>query len=508
MLFNSIHFIIFFPFVMLIYFLIPPKIKNVWLLAASYYFYMSWNPKYIFLLLTSTVITYVCGIIIDKIEKNEWGLLFISQAQETEQRKAGYKKCCIFIGLFLNIGILFFFKYFHFFIDTMNALLEKMNIHVVEIKFDVLLPVGISFYTFQALGYLIDVYRKDVKAERNFLEYALFVSFFPQLVAGPIERSHNLLHQLKEKHSFSSVALRDGLMLMLWGFFLKLVIADRAAVVVNTVFGDMKQYGGFYLIIAGILFAFQIYGDFAGYSTIAMGAAKIMGIQLTDNFNAPYFSQSVAEFWRRWHISLSGWFRDYLYIPLGGSRKGKHRKYRNLLLVFLVSGLWHGANITYILWGGANGLYQILGSVSKRLRDDAVKLLHINRQNFSHKLLSCILTFVLIDLAWILFRASNISEAIFAWNSILHADNSWILWDGSLYLLGLGRKSYQLLCLAIVVLMLADWFKNKGVCIREFIYKQDLWFRWLVYIGSVIAVIVFGIYGYGYDANNFIYFQF
>lgn len=343
MLFNSYQFLIFFPVVTLIYFLIPHKIRYIWLLIASYFFYMCWNTKYALILLFSTAVTYVGGILISKANK-----------VEDNRKKIIYKKVFVALSFIINLSILFLFKYFDFAIDNINRILAVLNIQLLNPKFDVVLPVGISFYIFQALGYTVDVYREDVKAERNFLKYALFVSFFPQLVAGPIERSKNLLEQMYEKHYFEAQRVKDGLLLMIWGGFQKIVIADRIAIVVDTIFNKFPEYGGMYIIVAAILFAFQIYCDFSGYSIIAVGAAKVMGFRLMENFNAPYFSMSISEFWRRWHISLSTWFKDYVYIPLGGNRKGKIRKYINIMIVFFVSGLWHGASWNYIVWGGLN----------------------------------------------------------------------------------------------------------------------------------------------------------
>lgn len=342
MLFNSIDFLIFLPIVVLIYFILPAKIKQMWLLTASYYFYMCWNAKYALLILTSTIITYCSGLFLEKAKN-----------LETEQKvKERYKKIIVAFSVISNLGILFYFKYTNFALEIVTAFLSGINIEITVPVFDIMLPVGISFYTFQALSYTIDVYRDDIYAEKNFLRYALFVSFFPQLVAGPIERSKNLLKQLAEPKKFKFENMREGLLLMLWGFFLKIVLADRIAIFVDTVYGDFETFSGYYLVVATMLFAVQIYCDFSGYSTIAMGTAKILDITLMENFDAPYLSASVAEFWRKWHISLTSWFKDYLYIPLGGSRKGKLRKYINKLIVFLVSGLWHGAQGSYILWGG------------------------------------------------------------------------------------------------------------------------------------------------------------
>ena len=499
MLFNSIDFLVFFPIVAMMYFIIPQKYRYIWLLGASYYFYMSWNAEYALLLLFSTAVTYIASLGIDWCNHaDKWD----------ENKKDKIKKAFVAGSVISNLLILFFFKYFNFVTDSMVAVLGMLHITIKPITFDVILPVGISFYIFQALSYTIDVYREDVTVERNFLRYALFVSFFPQLVAGPIERSKNLLLQLREEHHFSYERMKDGLLLMLWGYFIKVVLADRIAIFVDTVYSDLNTYTGYYVLVASILFAFQIYCDFAGYSIIAMGAAKIMGFSLMENFNAPYLSRSVSEFWRRWHISLSTWFRDYLYIPLGGNRKGIVRKYINLFIVFMVSGLWHGANWTYVIWGGLNGIFQIIGDLYKPIRDRMQTILGLDRGAFSHKLLKIVATFVLVDFTWIFFRASTITDAMTAIRNIVLADNAWILFDGSLYELGLSQKDFHLMLGGIGVLVIADILKYKGICIREKILQQEWWFRWMVAIGAVLIVLVFGIYGYGYDAQNFIYFQF
>lgn len=342
MLFNSLNFLIFFPIVLFIYYIVPKKMKQFWLLAASYYFYMCWNAKYIVLMLFSTIITYVSGLIIEKIKSNSWSI----------EKKIFYKKVSVAVSFFLNLMVLFYFKYINFALGTLKAMLHIVNVDLSVPAFDIMLPVGISFYTFQALSYTVDVYRGDIYAEKNFFRYALFVSFFPQLVAGPIERSKNLLKQLAIPKKFNFDSAKEGCLLMIWGYFLKIVLADRIAIFVDVVYNDFEKFGGYYLIVATLLFAIQIYCDFGGYSVIAIGAAKILGIDLMENFNTPYLSKSVSEFWRRWHISLSSWFKDYLYIPLGGNRKSRLRKNINLMIVFLVSGLWHGADWSFVIWGG------------------------------------------------------------------------------------------------------------------------------------------------------------
>ena len=495
MLFNSLDFMVFFPIVTLIYFIIPHRIRHVWLLLASYYFYMCWNPKYALLILTSTAITYASGLLIDNADRHN---------------NVFMKKVWVALSFSSNLLILFMFKYLNFVIENLNKVLNASGFSLIDKSFDLLLPVGISFYTFQALSYTMDVYRHDVVPEKNFLKYALFVSFFPQLVAGPIERSSNLIHQISDQHYFDSKRVARGLALMLWGFFLKLVIADRAAIFVNTVYNNPTEpmYTGFIVVIATVLFAFQIYCDFASYSEIARGAAEVMGFSLMKNFNTPYFSKSVAEFWRRWHISLSTWFRDYLYIPLGGNRKGKVRKHINLMIVFLVSGLWHGANWTYIIWGGLNGIYQVIGEITKPLRKKVSVLLGNKNDNFSSKLLKLLITFSLICFSWIFFRANTVDDAFILINNMFAEFNLWIFTDGTLFNCGLDAADMFVLFVSLLVLLLASVAKYKKIELREWIFEQGIWFRYLVYFGAIFVVLIFGIYGSNYDASQFIYFQF
>ncbi len=498
MLFNSIDFLIFFPIVVLIYFLIPKKIKYLWLLAASYYFYMCWNAKYALLIFASTVITYLSGLLIEKVKHSHW----------KDSKKKNLKKWIVAGSFITNLGILFYFKYTNFALDIVSKAFSAVHVELHVPTLDILLPVGISFYTFQALSYTIDVYRDDIYAEKNFFRYALFVSFFPQLVAGPIERSKNLLKQLAVPKKFNFDNLREGILLMLWGFFLKIVLADRIAIFVDTVYGNYPAYPGMYLVVATMLFAVQIYCDFSGYSTIAMGAAKILGIQLMENFDTPYLSTSVAEFWRKWHISLTSWFKDYLYIPLGGSRKGKLRKYMNKMIVFLASGLWHGAQFSFVAWGGLNGLYQILGEMLQPVRNKLVSLLRLNRESLGHKLAQAIGTFILVDFSWIFFRANSFMDALDIIKSIFTVKNPWVLFDGSLYACGLDDKNFRLMLVSILLLFFADCCKKKGIVIREVIAKQDYWFRYIFIALAILLLLIFGKYGPAYDAANFIYFQF
>ena len=494
MLFNSISFIIYFPIVVFIYFVIPKKARYLWLLLASYFFYMCWNAKYAVLLLYSTAVTYVSGLLIDRCDRKE-GL---------EKRK----KLFVALSFIMNLSILFLFKYFNFVVGNINVILAECNLQVIMPGVDLLLPVGISFYIFQALSYTMDVYRKEIYVERNFLKYALFVSFFPQLVAGPIKRSKNLLKQIGTYNVFSYDNFRRGLLIMLWGYFQKIVIADRIALLVDTVYNNVGSYEGSYYLLASVLFAIQIYCDFSGYSLIAAGAAKVMGFELMENFNCPYYAKSVAEFWRRWHISLTSWFRDYLYIPLGGNRKGTARKYLNILLVFLVSGLWHGAQWTYVIWGGLNGLFQVLGSILAPLRKKAGELLGVKEESFGHKFIQVCVTFVLVDFAWIFFRAASVHDALHIIKSILTVHNPWIFFDNSLYSLGLSQKQFHLMVFSLAVLAVADWLKYKKVNVLDRLMEQDIWFRWPAYLMGILFVLVFGIWGNAYDAQAFVYFQF
>ena len=341
MLINSIHFLIFFPIVVAIYFSIAQKYRWILLLIASYYFYMSWKAEYIIWIIISTIITYVVGI-------------KIYNSTSVKQ-----KKMYLLVSLLSSAGMLFVFKYFNFFSDSVRTILEQFSIQLNPITLKILLPVGISFYTFKTISYTIDVYRGEIEPQKHLGIFAVYISFFPQLIAGPIERARSLLPQLYEIHYFEYQRVTDGLKLMLWGFFKKVVIADGLALVVDKVFNNVHDYTGTSLLLATFFFAFQIYGDFSGYSDIATGSAQIMGIKSMDNFKRPYFSRSISEFWKRWHISLSSWFKDYLYIPLGGNRVSIPRWYLNLLIVFIVSGLWHGAKWTFAVWGALHGFYLV-----------------------------------------------------------------------------------------------------------------------------------------------------
>jgi alginate O-acetyltransferase complex protein AlgI len=468
MLFNSLNFLVYFPIVVLVYFCLAPKYRNVFLLLASYYFYMNWKPIYAILLLFSTSITWICGYMMDHSDKLK------------------SKKVFLTVSLIINFSILFFYKYFNFLNQVIYDALSWLGVRYEMVDFDILLPVGISFYTFQAVGYTIDVYRKDIDHEKSFIDYCLFVSFFPQLVAGPIERAKNLLPQFKEIKVFTSENLYNGLKLMIWGYFLKLVLADRLAIYVNAVFNNIDHHNGSSITLASILFAFQIYGDFFGYSLIAIGTAKVMGFNLMTNFNRPYFSTSITAFWRRWHISLSTWFKDYLYIPLGGNRGSLARNQFNLFLTFFVSGIWHGANYTFVVWGALHGLFLI---IEKKLKLDN------SGKNLFSTICKIILTFILVDLAWIFFRANTINDAYSALMKIFTTTGDSLFVKADV-LIGAF--------FALIILFIKE-LKDEF-----FPHRLNLLSNKNPYVAAVFFVLLFSIIlllGV-FDSGQFIYFQF
>ncbi|MBD5526964.1 MAG: MBOAT family protein [Lachnospiraceae bacterium] len=494
MLFNSADFMVFFPIVVLIYFVVPKKTRYIWLLIASYYFYMSWNVKYAVLLIASTGITWL-------------GALFIER-----QKQVGIRRVLLAGTLLGNLFVLFLFKYFGFFWANLARVLGLFHIQLAESPFSFLLPVGISFYTFQTLGYVIDVYRGKITIEKNIFRYALFVSFFPQLVAGPIERSGRLLGQIRELHHialWNYDRVVSGLIQMLWGLFMKMVIADRLSIFVDKVFADAGMMGTVETVLAAAGFSIQIYCDFAGYSCIAIGAARVMGVELMQNFNTPYFACSIADFWRRWHISLSTWLKDYLYIPMGGSRCSRIKKYRNLLITFLVSGLWHGASWTYVIWGGLHGLYQIVGDLTRPIRQWITEKCQIKTQVVSYRLGQTLTVFGLTGFAWIFFRAESVRQAGRYLRQMFTHWNPWVLFDGTIYSYGLDRGEVHILLAALLALLLVDLLQYvKKMELGQFLLEQNLWFRWGILIMLVIGVLVYGEYGIRFSSGQFIYFAF
>lgn len=482
MLFNSLEFIIFFPIVVLSYYFLPDRWRWILLLVSSYYFYMCWKPEYVIVLMVSTLIDFFAG------QK-------IYHSTNTK-----LKKTYLIVSLILNLGLLFTFKYYNFFNNNIHEFLSSINIFYGMPYFELLLPVGISFYTFQSLSYIIDLYRGNIKPANHLGIYALYVSFFPQLVAGPIERAKNLLPQFTQlRKGVNYYDISNGLKLILWGFFKKVVIADNLSIYVNIVYAEPSNYNSTQLIAASVFFAFQIYCDFSGYSDIAIGSAKILGYDLMENFRRPYFSSSVVEFWKRWHISLSTWFKDYLYIPLGGNRTLKWKWYYNLFITFLISGFWHGANWTFIVWGTLHGLFFIIYVATNGWLS---KVINIKVNQVFMKTIHIVFTFSLVTFAWIFFRAENISDAVIIVKGIF-AFNSDIINLSSYLLPEIGYYKFPFYLGLILLLQMVHFFeKNKNFL--TMINSKPLVMRWSFYYSLVILILVFGIHG----KQDFIYFQF
>lgn len=488
MLFNSFEFLLFFPIVTILYFILPHKLRWVLLLISSCIFYMAFIPKYILILAFTITIDYFIGIVLEKITGDR-------------------RKVFLTISILSNIGILFVFKYFNFFNSNMLKIADYFDWNYPIQSLKIILPIGLSFHTFQSLSYIIEVYRGNQKAERNFGIFALYVMFYPQLVAGPIERPQNLLKQFYERHYFEIDRVTDGLKLMLWGLFKKVVIADRLALFVNQVYGNPENYIGLQLFTATLFFAFQIYCDFSGYSDIAIGAAKVMGFSLMTNFDRPYLSKSIAEFWRRWHISLSTWFKDYVYIPLGGNRCSASRRYFNLFITFLLSGLWHGANWTYIIWGAINGCYQIVSLITKDFRKKIVTYVKLDKFPYVHNAIQVVITFSLTVFAWIFFRAANFHQAIYILRNMfvdvfdLGSLNSVVKVAEEIQLL---NKEGLILSLLLIVFLVIIELIQRNIVIRQAIDKRFPHLKWLVYYAGIFTIIIIG----QFSKAQFIYFQF
>ncbi len=482
MLFNSIAFLFFFPIVVILYFATPYKYRWILLLAASYYFYMCWRPEYIILIILSTLVDYFVALQMSAI------------AEKKDRRK------WLYLSLFVNLGMLFTFKYFNFFSASVQQGFQYFNIFYNNWVFEALLPVGISFYTFQTLSYTIDVYNNKIEPERNLGYFALYVSFFPQLVAGPIERPGRLLPQFKQNFDFDYKRVVGGLKMMAWGFFLKLVVADRLAPIVNRVFNKPEKHEGFEILLAIFFFAYQIFCDFAGYSIIAIGAAKIMGYDLMTNFRRPYFSTSIREFWQRWHISLSSWFRDYVYIPLGGNRVAKWRWYYNLMITFVVSGIWHGANWTFIIWGFLHGFYLIFALITQPFKDKINNAIGLSKVPALLKASQIVITFILACFAWTFFRANSVGDAFLLLKNATYLESSQL----SLNLLtGISPVEIALSFLFIFLVEIIHSIEEWANFSTPF-YSQSTIIRWVSYVLIVVLIIGFG----KFSASDFIYFQF
>ena len=478
MLFNSFEYLFFLPIVFVIYWLLAKKeikYQNLFLLGVSYYFYSCWNWKFLFLLIFSTALDYYSG-------------LMMSKSANDKVRKQWF-----WLSVCINLGFLGIFKYYNFFAESFSELLVNFGLHPNFWTLKVILPVGISFYTFHGLSYVIDIYYKRIQPEKNIVDYSLFVSYFPLLVAGPIERATHLLPQIKKKREFNYRLAVDGLRQILWGLFKKIVIADNCAEFANAMFNDPSHQNGSSLFIGAVFFSFQIYGDFSGYSDIALGTSKLFGMELLKNFNYPYFSRDIAEFWRRWHISLSSWFRDYLYIPLGGSKGTTWVKIRNVFIIFIVSGFWHGANWTFIFWGLLNAIF-ILPSIVLKTNRSNLEIVAARSVFPSFKeFFQIATTFLLTTFAWIFFRANSLSDAFVYCSLIL---KSLFTKPSAIPAIGLIGQLF--------FFILLEWLgRRNDFAIQKIGFKWNKIFRWSFYFLIVLLIIVFS----GKE-QKFIYFQF
>lgn len=475
MLFNSYQFLVFFPIVTLVYFLIPKKVRWVWLLVMSYYFYMNWHAEYALLMAASTVVTWVAALAV------------------THFKEVRTRKIILALGIIANVGMLGYFKYTGFFLDILQRIANFLNLQWQAPKVSILLPVGISFFVFQALGYMIDVYRGKTEVETNIFKYALFVSFFPQLVAGPIERSGNLLRQVSEPHDFDARRVRNGLLIMMLGFFEKVVIADRACVYADAIFNNWINASGKQIALATIVFSIQDLGDFGGYSHIAIGAAWVLGIKLMTNFRQPYFAVSVKDFWARWHVSLGTWFRDYIYFPLGGGRVSKARKAFNTMVVYTVSGLWHGAALKYVAWGMLNGALQVVEGFFPEPK--------INHPRM-HRVWDTFRTDFLIAITMLIFRANSMGSALGMLGRIVTDWNAAPLDTGFTVLQAIA------LSICIFILFTFEVIHERKMSVTELTDRFPFPVRGALYLLAVMSIVIFGVWGPGYSAQAFIYFQF
>ncbi len=462
MLFNSLEYAIFLPVVFIIYWMLPHKYRWILLLVSSCYFYMSLDPRFIVLIAATTVVSYFAALYIEKTLNDT------------------YRKAALFTAVFVCLFILFLFKYFNFFSQTVTLLLSKLMIPVHPVTLKLMLPIGISFYTFKTLSYVIDVYRRKVPAEKHFGIYAVYVSFFPQLTAGPIDRPDRLIPQIREERYFDYDSISYGLKLMAWGFFKKLAIADAAAVYVDAAYAQLDACTGLDLFAAVILFTIQIYCDFSGYSDIAAGSAKLLGIDVTTNFRSPYFALSIKEFWSRWHISLSTWFRDYVYIPLGGNRCSKLKRDRNLLITFLVSGLWHGADWTFIVWGGIHGIGQII--------EDHLTVKDKKSNGRLRKIISWIAVFAFCSMAWVFFRAESIKDSVYLLKTLVLDLRYPSRFRQTA--IGLDHPEFTQLLVLICLLAAYDYSSLKRDVIK-WISKKNTFIRWAVYLLLVWTILAF-----------------
>lgn len=522
MLFNSIEFFIFLPTVVLLFFLLPHRWRWAWLLATSafffsYFYYSTYipgrNPALYYVIAAFSVVSvivvdYFIAIMIDR----------------SRSTGAGNQKLLLAVGIAYTLILLFVFKYFNFFNQSIAQIASFFSLKYPAKVLDLLVPIGISYYTFHSISYLVDVYRGTTQPERHFGIFSLYILFFPKIVAGPIERPLKLIKQFHEKQDFDYRRAADGLKLMAWGFFKKIVVADRAAMVANEVFNDPHGYWGIYLIIACLCFIFQVYCDFSGYSDIAVGMAQIMGIRLTDNFKRPYLSRSIPELWRRWHITLISWFRDYVYIPLGGNRVGYWRWQYNIMVIFILSGIWHGANWTFIIWAGLNGIYSLASIWTKTLRKKFVALIRLDRLPKLHNAVRIVITFLLFTFAGIFFRANTTSDGFYIISHLFSGFDklsdilltmdyqklkSFLVIQNKVTFLGFAKPAFlpEMITLALTLVIWAAIEiiqENSPRRLRDILSERPWYVRWLLYLGMLFVLVFLGVFA----NQQFIYFKF
>lgn len=478
MTYVSLGFYPFLALILLVYFIMPLRFRWVVLLAGSAAFYILLSGDGFPVLLFTLLLSYGAGLL----------LAFL---KERSPKPVLLQRIVLAASIFLVMAPWFVIKNGSFLLGHTN--------------WGLIVPLGISFYTLQIVSYLADVHSGRISVQKNPAKYALFVLFFPQILQGPIPRYAQLADQLYEGHLFDEKQFVKGMQLILWGFFLKFLIADRASIVVNVIFENPSKYQGSYVLVAAVLYSIELYADFLSCVTLSQGIAGLFGIGLTDNFLRPYFATSVKDFWRRWHISLSMWLRDYIYIPLGGSRKGKLRKYGNLIITFAFSGIWHGSGYKFLFWGMMHAAFQIVGDLTAPIKSRCYQLFRLSVGSGTRRLIQRLGVFVWVALAWIIFRADNLRSGLLMIKSLFSIWNPWILVDGSLLRLGLNGKEWFVLFLSVLTLFLVDCLQERGGCIRDGILEKAVYLRWALYIAVILGIMIFGVYGYGYQTQDFIY---
>lgn len=530
--FVSIDFIVFILGLFLIYFVVPKKIQWIVLLIGSYTFFYLTSAKLIVFAIITSMVSFISGIVLNRINHVTTEYLAANKKDMSKDEKKLYKKrqarkkkWIVAFAVIINLGILVVLKYGAFIGGNLNSVLEIFGLHINVPNLNYLLPIGISFYTLQSIGYVVDMYRNKYEADKNFFKFSLFMTYFPQIIQGPIARYDQLAKQLYEGHSFDYSRVTQGAQLILWGFMKKLLVADRLSIMVNEIFNNYTEYEGIIYLIAGIAYGMQVYCDFSGGMDIARGVSQIFGIELSLNFERPYFAKSISEFWRRWHISLGSWMRDYIFYPLSlskffgtlskftrkilGNYIGKKLPtFLSMFIVFLLVGVWHGSSWKYVVYGLWNGIIIVTSILLDPYYDKWLKKLNIKTDCFSWGFFQMLRTFFLCSLGRLFPRAGSCTIAIDMFTGIFKKFNPWVLFDGTIFSLGLDLSDFVILGIMVIILLAVGILQERGMHIRETIAQQNLYFRWVVYLGAIAFLVVYGVYGPGYSATEFIYKQF